>query len=105
MKTERGRTWTSTFPALPAIGEFDWVMWMDCDSYFQNTNLKIEHVLELAHIEWWLNKKNSDDGDGGSQQEQQQDELITFLTNPRLHELLFVSSDEKAAVKVGKAVE
>ena len=30
-------------------GRFDWVMWMDCDSFFMNVNLRLEHVLDSAY--------------------------------------------------------
>jgi len=30
-------------------GRFDWVMWMDCDSFFMNVNLRLEHVLDNAY--------------------------------------------------------
>lgn len=26
-------------------GKYDWVMWMDCDSFFMNVDLRLEHVL------------------------------------------------------------
>ena len=70
---------------------------MDCDSYFQNTEISIESLLELAHVEWWINKKGSlTDGE-----EEEEELLLRLITDPKLlHEQLQVPDEEKAAVKV-----
>eukprot|EP00386_Alphamonas_edax_P000995 GDKI01002959.1.p1 GENE.GDKI01002959.1~~GDKI01002959.1.p1 ORF type:complete len:696 (-),score=170.30 GDKI01002959.1:323-2158(-) len=46
----RPPAWGKIDGVLEAVGtgQYDWVMWMDCDSYFTNPELEMEKLLEFA---------------------------------------------------------
>lgn len=53
MYSPRPAAWSKIDAMLLALtdesrGDFDWVMWMDCDSYFMDMETRLEQVIQIA---------------------------------------------------------
>ncbi|KAF4684857.1 hypothetical protein FOZ60_007267 [Perkinsus olseni] len=53
----RPPAWSKIDAVMEALGTalYDWVMWMDCDSYFMTPEVRLEDVIALAEVEHSVN--------------------------------------------------